>query len=114
MRDTIDSKTGGETILLTATRAVLDTPTVKNHFALMALVRITRWVEEEICQPGHTNMVRAVTAVGEKCEHVIKQKLEQQRLDKYERAVYQATMEAAYDFAQTLDYYLSMEAPSPF
>lgn len=114
MRDTIDSKTAGETILLAANRAVLDTPSIKNHFALIALVRISRWVEEDICQPSHNNMVRAATVVGEKCEHVLKQAAVHQRLDKWETMVYQTVMEAAFDFAQTLDYNLSMEAPLPF
>lgn len=59
-------------------------------------------------------MIAAACAVGEKCEHVLKQAAIHQRLDKWETMVYQAVMAAAFDFAEALDYNLSMEAPLPF
>jgi len=109
-RDSIDSMTAGETILLAANTAALSVPTSKSHFAMMALVSVTNWVREDICQPQHTNMVRAAAHIGERAEYLLKK-----TQDEYEYQVYAAVMQAAYDFSETLDYNLSMEAPTlPF
>lgn len=109
-RDTIDSMTAGETILLAANNAALSVPESKNHFALMALASVTRFVQLNICQPQHTDMVAAASAVGDWAEYRASD-----CADDYEHQVYAAVSGAALDFAQTLDYNLSMEAPSlPF
>lgn len=109
-RDTIDSMTAGETILLAANNAALSTPVSKGHFALMALVAVTRWVTEGICQPQHTDMVRATADIRDAAEYAF-----DQSQDVYEGQVYAAVMQAAHDFSNALDYNLSMEAPSlPF
>ena len=109
-RDTINSMTAGETILLAANNAALSVPCASNHFALMALVNVTKWVMEDICQPQHRDMVAATAHIGERAEYAL-----DQHDDVYAYQVYHAVMTAAYDFSQTLDYNLSMEAPSlPF
>ena len=109
-RDTIDSMTAGETILLAANNAALSVPEAKSHFAMMALVAVTRWVTERICQPKYRDMVAATAVIGERAEYALKQ-----TSDQYEYQVYAAVMQAAYDFSQALDYNLSMEAESlPF
>ena len=109
-RDTIDSMTAGETILLAANNAALSVPEGENHFALMALVSVTRWVTERICQPKYKDMVMATFAISDMAWESA-----EKSSDKYEYAVYTAVAEAAQDFSQALDYNLSMEAESlPF
>ena len=95
---------------MAANNAALSVPAAKSHYAMMALAAITRWVSERICQPKYRDMVRATAVIGEWAEYALTQ-----TSDKYEYQVYAAVKEAAYDFSQTLDYNLSMEAPSlPF
>ncbi len=109
-RDTIESMTAGEAILLAANTAALSVPAAKSHFALMALIAVTRWVREDICQPQHICMVKACNAIYDRAEYAFNQ-----TKDVYESTVYAAVMQTAHDFSLTLDYNLSMEAPSlPF
>jgi len=109
-RDTIDSRTAGETILLAANNAALSVPTRENHHALMALVAVTFWVTEEICQPQRVDMVRATAVIGERAEKAL-----DKAYNDYEFQVYAAVAKAAYQFSEALHYNLSMEAPSlPF
>ena len=105
-RDTIDSMTAGETILLAANNAALSVPESKNHFAMMGLVRVTRWVTECICQPQYTDMVRQTALIYDHAEAAM-----DNCRDVYEHQVYAAVMQAAHDFSNALDYNLSMEAP---
>ena len=109
-RDTIDSKTAGETILSAAVNAAMSTPHEQAFHACVALAGVNRKVNSLICQPQHTNMVAAASAVGEWAEH------EAGRTpDEYAQGVYIAVYQAAYEFAEVLDHNLSMDAPSlPF
>lgn len=109
-RDTIDSMTAGETILLAAVNAAMSSPHAKSIHACIALAGVSRKVRNGICQPHHTDMVAATSAIGEWAEHQAGR-----TSDGWAQDVYIAVYQAAYDFSQTLDHNLSMEAPSlPF
>ena len=109
-RDTIDSMTAGETIILAAANAAMSVPHAKSIHACIALCSVTRWVREFICVPQATDMVRCACVVGEKAEHAAGR-----TGDEFAQNVYIAAYQAAYDFSQTLDHNLSMEAVSlPF
>tara|TARA_R100000951_G_scaffold18980_1_gene15684 strand:+ start:4182 stop:4523 length:342 start_codon:yes stop_codon:yes gene_type:complete len=110
-RDTIDSMTAGETILLAALAQLMErTPVAHNFHAIGALNNIRCWVDVHICQPMHTCSVKSATDVGELCEHG-----SNTAYDKHAEAVYDAAKNAAYEFAVALDHNLSMEATAiPF
>jgi len=110
-RDTIDSKTAGETILLAALAQTMErTPVDHNFHAIGALNNIRCWVDVHICQPMHTCSVKSANYVGELCEHG-----STTAYDEHAKAVFEAAKQAAYEFAVDLDHCLCMEAPSlPF
>ena len=104
-RDTIDSMTAGETILLAAVNAAMSVPHSKSEHACIALCSVKRWVEQYICVPQTTNMVAAACYVGEKAEHFAGK-----THDEYAQDVFIAAYQAAYEFSEALDHNLSMEA----
>lgn len=109
-RDSIDSKTAGETILSAAVNAAMSVPHGQSIHACVALASVNRRLNELMFQPQHNCMVRSASAVGEWAEHQAGK-----TPDEYAQNVYIAVYQAAYDFAETLDYNLNMEATTlPF
>lgn len=109
-RDTIDSKTAGETILSAAVNAAMSVPHAQSEHACIALAGVNRWVNEYICRPNITDMVASACYVGELCEHAAGR-----TGDENAQGVYIAAYQAAFEFAEVLDHNLSMDAPSlPF
>lgn len=109
-RDTIDSKTAGETILLAAVNAAMSVPHGQSVHACIALCSVKRWVEEYICIPNVTDMVASACYVGEKAEHYAGKSP-----DEHAQGVFIAAYQAAFEFAEVLDHNLSMDAPAlPF
>ena len=109
-RDTIDSKTAGETILSAAVNAAMSVPHAESVHACIALCSVQRWVNEYICVPQATDMVAAACYVGEKAEYYAGKSP-----DEHAQGVYIAVYQAAYEFSEVLDHNLSMDAPAlPF
>jgi len=109
-RDTIDSMTAGETILSAAVNAAMSVPHAKSELACIALASVTSWVQQILFKPDAINMITICSVIGEKAEHAAKY-----TTDHDAKNVYKVVFEAAYDFATTVAYHESMEAPSlPF
>lgn len=108
-RDTIDSMTAGETILSTAVNAAMSVPHAKAHLSCIALASVTSWVQEFMFTPEAVNMITVCSVIGEKAEHCAKY-----TTDPDAKNVYERVYEAAYDFATTVAYHESMEAPADY
>jgi gamma-glutamyl phosphate reductase len=106
LRQTIDNRTLGETILLAAGKAAMSVPTSKqqNVNALIALCSVQRWVQEYICVPQAVNMVTVAGTIVDKALHHAGR-----TGDEHAQNVYIETYKAAHDFAETLNHLQSEE-----
>lgn len=106
LRETIDNKTLGETILLAAGKAAMSVSAAKqqNINALVALCTVQRWVQEYICVPQAVNMVTVAGTIGDKALYNAGR-----TGDEHAQNVYIDTYKAAHDFAETLNHLQSEE-----
>lgn len=109
-RDTIDGKTGAESILTRCIELVANMPETETFHARMAVMNINRDIAKTLFRPSDT-------PYHVRCKEIANywfQATQRNYIDRYEQEVYETAGQVALDFYVAVKYHEDMSAPLPF
>lgn len=109
-RDTIDGKTGAESILTSVLTAVSHMPEAHAFHARAAVYDVSKLCNQHLFQPSATPYAKRLNEVAKTCFA----KAEQDYQDRYAKQTYMVAFDAAIDFYVAIVYHENMSAPLPF